>query len=334
MAVILALWALVGIGTALAGRPVAGMEGIGLATERAEDPLVYISFFGVHRNLTAACFVCAAGLLLYQCRRGSSRLWRALTAAYLPLAFCAVALQHSRSNYLALAVLMGLSLSYALGRLRRWPGGAAGRAAALGVLAVSVLVIYMGMGAVSDGMMALSRSLRENAPAPVAAAQEPADAAVGAEGSGKAADVMEIVDPRSTIEDLGTLSGRLTIWRAALQSLGEKPSIALIGQPEKTMMDRTNEINGTSHVHMHNILVQQLMLAGIPGLLLYCLFLGMVLKKLLPALFRYGGDSGARQAIAALLAALLIYGVFEPLLCSRTAAASLLFCLCAGRLEA
>ena len=84
---------------------------------------------------------------------------------------------------------------------------------------------------------------------------------------------------------------------------------------------------------MHNILFQQLMTTGVPGFAIYCLFLLLLLKRIALAFFRKGRESTSeRQMLGALLLALLVYGVFEPLLCQSIPVPSLLFCLTAGLL--
>ncbi|MCR5576077.1 MAG: O-antigen ligase family protein [Oscillospiraceae bacterium] len=322
---LLALWAVLGILTAIMGHPVAGFEEICFSVEHTDPPLVFITFFGLHRNLSAAYFVCTAGMLLYHCRKTRAPLWRGLTILFLPLAFCAVALQHSRSNYLAFAVLLGLVLVCSLRQLRRWPRGLAGQAAALCALALSVSLLYMGMGAASDGITALSRAFRT---------QEQAET-IGTEGetAAESEPAPVISDPRSTLEDSRTLTGRSSIWKSALLTIREKPSIALLGLPMGSIMTRVNQFTGIPNVHMHNALMQQLMTSGVPGLVIYCLFFLSLLKKIALVFGCGGKEKGLeRQILGMLLSAMLVYSFFEPLLCQRIPVPSLLFCMSAGLL--
>ena len=305
LAVPLALWASVGVFAALTGRAVGG---VCLAAEQ-EASLVYLSFFDIHRNKSASYFVCTAGLLLYQAHKRRAPFRRGFAAFFLPLTFCTVALQHSRSNYLAFSVLLGLTLVCSLQRLRFWPRGRAGDAAALCALTLFVAVFYTGLDAVGDGFATLSGGMRPEAGA-----------------------ALVLSDHRNTLTDSRTLTGRTEIWRAGLRTIRENPSIALIGLPMGSIMTRVNELTAMPHVQMHNILFQQLMTAGIPGLLLYCLFLLSLFKRIIP-LFRRGGEERAElQVIGALLLSLMVYGVFEPLLSPTIQLASLLFSMAAGLL--
>ena len=349
LACMLSLWALLGIATAITGRPTAGIEGICLSVESTEPPLVYVRFFGLHRNVSATYFVCAAGMLVYHCGKKKTPFWKGLTFLFLPLAFCAIAIQHSRSNYLAFAVLLGLILVSSFTRLRRWPRGHAGNAAAICALALSVTLVFMSMGAVSDGISTLSRAMRETP-----SAETPADGELGAEPDGKPdaepdgkpdAELnagrnaeneapAELSDARDTLADSWTLTGRTRIWKAGLLTIRENPSIALIGLPVESVMTRVNQIVGLSHYHMHNVLMQQLMTSGVPGMAIYCLFFLSLFKKIALDVCHRGKKKGVMQPLEALLLALLVYGMFEPLLYETTPFSSLLFCLNAGLLAA
>lgn len=364
---LLTLWALFGIVTAITGRPTA-YNGISFSIETTEPLLVFISFFGIHRNLSATYYVCAAAMLLYHCGKTNAFRWKGLTFLFLPLAFCAIAIQHSRSNYLAFALLLGLILVGSFTQLKRWPRGLAGNAAAICTLVLSVTVVFMSMGAVSDGMSALSQAKQKTPPAETRAGEEP-DAEIEApavfSGSGNTPGdspataefsdsgnalvdspaLTGLSDTRNTIADSLTLTGRTEIWMAGLLTIRENPSIALTGQPAESIMTRLNQILESittrgdqivdhPYTHMHNALMQQLMMSGVPGMVINCLFFLSLLKKIVLDVCYRRKKKGVMQPLAALLLALLVYGMFEPLLYKGVAVSSLLFCLSAGLLDA
>ena len=69
--------------------------------------------------------------------------------------------------------------------------------------------------------------------------------------------------------------------------------MALIGEDEAHMMDAVNRVIGWRSVrHMHNALMQQLILAGIPGLILYILFFGSMIVEITRDFRRF--DRGRR----------------------------------------
>ncbi len=380
---LLTLWALFGIVTAITGRPTV-YNGISFSIETTEPLLVFISFFGIHRNLSATYYVCAAAMLLYHCGKTNAFRWKGLTFLFLPLAFCAIAIQHSRSNYLAFALLLGLILVGSFTQLKRWPRGLAGNAAAICTLVLSVTVVFMSMGAVSDGMSALSQAKQETPPAETCSGEEPdaeteapavfsgsgntpgdspataelsgsgnmpGDSPAPAEFSGSGNTLVDspaltgLSDTRNTIADSLTLTGRTEIWMAGLLTIRENPSIALTGQPVESIMTRVNQILESittrgdqiadhPYTHMHNALMQQLMMSGVPGMVICCLFILSLLKKIVLDVCYRRKKKGVMQPLAALLLALLVYGMFEPLLYKGVAVSSLLFCLSAGLLDA
>lgn len=335
---LLSLWAVLGIATAITGHTTAGVKGISFSAEGAEPALVFISFFRIHRNLSATYFVCAAGMLLYHCRKTNAPFWKGLTILFLPLAVCAIAIQHSRSNYLAFAVLLGLMLVNSFTQLRKWPRGRAGNAAAVCALVLSVALIFIGMGAVSDGISILSRGMRkmplvesasaETMSAEIQSAEISADGEIEAENEAPT----ELFDSRDTLADSWTLTERTDIWKAGLLTIREGPSIALIGLPAENVMTRVEEITDRKLRHMHNTLMQQLMTSGVPGMVIYCLFFLSLLKKIALDVRHRWKKKGLMQPLEALLLALLVYGVFEPLLCESVRVSSLVFCLSAGLL--
>lgn len=86
-----------------------------------------------------------------------------------------------------------------------------------------------------------------------------------------------------------------------------------------------------SHPHMHNVLMQQLVIAGVPGVLLYAAFLLYLLWHAAESFRRRGGKDGTvRMILAGLLISLMAYGMLEPLLSPRTPVVTILFLLIAG----
>lgn len=320
-ACVLLLWALLGIPTALTGRSVLGVAGVSVSVEYTPAPLTTLSLFGVHRNLAAAAYVLGTGLLLHR-RAGGRPLWRALWALLLPLSFCMLSLLHSRSCQLAFALLLALPLTRRAARLPRWPQGKAGTAASLCLAAACAALLYAAQGWAGDGLMAATRELREPAAASSAPEAAPLRAALAAKEAGGA-------DPRNALRDALTLTGRTEVWAAGLATLRDEPRAALLGLPEREMMARVNARLTVPRHHMHNLLFQQLMTAGVPGLALYALFLLFLLRRMRPGLL---GGTDAAAALTATLAAGLVYGVFEPLLSMNAPLPSLLFAFAAGLL--
>ena len=347
LAIIMTSWAIPGIGVALTGNSVDWAEGIALRTEWQNDiPLVTLRFFREHRNLSAMFFVIAAGMLLSQCPGKEKRFWKAASVILLPLWFAAASLQHSRSSNLSFAVLLSLALMLTV-RGRSGEKRHTARAGAfLCLLALCVILSYCSFDLCSDAISSMSLDLREQT-ASVSVPEEGDAEEAAQEGvpeeteqtnvpeitaqTSAPEEAMTVTDSRSLIQDTWTLSGRVKVWHGFLKVLIEHPEIALFGQKEKVVMKLVNQKAGTNVSHLHNILFQQLMIAGIPGLLLYVQFLFSLLKKMAMCLLQRGKKEARKlQLVASVLLGILTNAVFEPLMSARLPLTSVLFCLTAG----
>lgn len=326
---VLFVWAAVGLATALGGHSLPGFEAIRLKSENVANPLVALTFYDTHRNKTAAFFVCGAGLCLYQCVKTRGLFWKLCAAVFLPLAYCTIALQHSRSNYLAFSVMTALIVVSLLWDRLRWsrkPALIAGELLAAGLCAV---MIYASFSACNSGLSLLSQRIQaaESRPAAAEAAGTEAPAAAREEAP------LQVTDNRDTLQDAKTLTGRVSIWKALLRCIGEKPRIGLLGQREKTMMKPVRALTTPWVAHMHNMLFQQLALAGVPGLLLYILWLLSMARDMVICFFvRKDPEARAPKVLCAVLLALLAYGMFEPIMSAKQPFSSMMFCLMAGLL--
>ena len=328
LAAIMTVWALPGVVTAFTGHSLPGVEKIYLQTDKYVPSLVSLSFFHLHRNVSSMYFVCAAGMLLAACARGGK--WvRRLALLLLPLWYLTVALQHSRGGCLAFSVLITLSLAAFLLKKRKLSGTLPGKAALACVLALCLVLSYKSFNVCSELFVSLSRQFRE----PVAsAAAETAEGTALSDGSdGQSALV--IADDRSTLRDARTLTGRTGIWKAGLTAIRKDPRIALIGQEEETAMLAVNAELRSYAEHMHNVLMEQLIVAGVPGMLLCAVFLLYLLWQGARCFLRPPAErSLAPLILAAFLAALTVHGMLEPLLSRFSPLPSVLLCLTAGNL--
>ena len=83
--------------------------------------------------------------------------------------------------------------------------------------------------------------------------------------------------------------------------------------------------------HMHNMLLQQLLMAGVPGFLIYFLLLLSLTVRILKCWFRKEDKSGEETlALGIALTGAMLYGMFEPLLCDNKPFMSVIFCILTG----
>ena len=85
---------------------------------------------------------------------------------------------------------------------------------------------------------------------------------------------------------------------------------------------------------MHHVFLQQLMVCGALGMLLYMWFFFTLFKSMYLSLreTKYRETVG-NWVLGSILIALFVYGMLEPLLSPKIPFASLLFCLIAGCLD-
>ena len=318
---VLTLWATVGIPTAILGKSLPGFSGISMAVEYVEPPLKFLSFFGVHRNVSATYFICAAGLLLYQCCRERNKLWRIIASIFVPLSGVSIYLQKSRSNILAFFVILSLTFILILGDRLKTVWRNIAKLTCFLTFVFCIILIYMPVGSCGD--------VEEK----TAVRSEQASIEMMSDDLGLPAttEPIQIPNSRTTLQAIFTLTGRVTIWAQWLPAVQEKPEIALFGQPEQTAMDIINKRLVPPMAHMHNALFQQLLVAGIPGFLLYLLFFLSIIRKIAISFFQKNTTKTiGLKVMASVVLGLIIYGVFEPLLSPEIPVASMLFCLMAG----
>lgn len=315
---VMAVWAVLGIATALVGHSVAGVSGIHMGNE---GPLVFVQYFYMHRNITASYFVFAIGLLLIQCAVCRKK-WMWIPAALLvPLWYLSVALLHSRSCYLACAALLMMTLYAFLREKLDWEKRWIGKGLGLCALLVCVVLVYATFNLSSSGLMAATSGLRASA-----AAETAGNASAGAQEE----TILTVADDRSTLEDAATMSLRVGIWKAGIEVVRENPRIALLGElggPGMKLVQLKESVLQPSH--MHNMLFEQMILSGIPGMLLYTVFLLALLWRIICCYLGRRRET-ALSVMAALLASLMIFGMFEPLFGPFLTVSSTLFCLTAG----
>lgn len=330
--------------------------GIGLIKE---SQLVALRILFNHRNNSAFFYVIGIGLLLFQCRQSPKKRWRWMMAVCLPVFLLTLALQHSRSCWIAAGLCLSMNLGFLLQkRLHRlWT-----RTAALFLTAAfGTVIIFSCFNPLSNFFVTCSNlaqstgtedasltQTEEALPAPetaspaVEAASNPTPAShsttashptpTADQGSAEAEAPTEppltAEDVRDVLQDAKTLTLRTKIWAAVLPALEEDPSIALKGQQEKTMMNIINARLYYPVSHMHNMLLQQLMLSGVPSFLLYGIFTVWMGLRILVCLCT--DCSADRKCLAALCAAALLYGMVEPLMSKYLPVSSLIIPLLFG----
>lgn len=310
---ILLTWGIAAIAVVLRGAPLYGIplfeEGVGIRTEQT---LTFVRLFKINRNTSAVFFVPALCLMIRQCVRHKHWGWYIAAGLTVPVFYAAIALQHSRSAYLAAAAALGLILGHLAMRLIEKKNRIAAVVAAVVLSAGFTAALFAGFPLCSD-------LIAKAAPAPQSEL-------VTGEVEMNAEDVV-IYDSRSTFADAVTLTARTNIWKAMVHEFKRSPQKLVLGSKLSGMMKPLYESIGFKASHMHNMLFQQALMAGLPGAFIYLLLLISLSVRIVRCYFR-GRTADAVIGIA--LAGAMLYGVLEPLMSSNKPVLSLIFFLLGG----
>ena len=300
-----------------------------------------IEFFNTVHNMSAAWFLVSLFLSAYAWTACRDRRWRIPLAIHMAMMYIMIALQHCRSVQVACSVGAGMLAVLALLPRLREQKAAVRVIAVILAAALGLLISFRGLSLCGDvfakGMAISQRDIQEHErlleEQRRAAAQTetvpPAEIAPAAVETAPPSGS----DARSFLHDALTLTERTEIWKAAIRLVREDRSVALFGQREETMMEAVNSRGHYIEVkqHTHNMLIQALVLTGVPGALLLLAFVCLQLVRMIRYYFE--SDKKTETAVKVLLvlpAVLLVYGIAEVLLDRLVGFASLSYLLTAG----
>lgn len=277
-----------------------------------------MNLLSAHRNGTALWIFIGFALMLYQffaCRR---KAWRIPIVIAAVTEFVTVALCHSRTVSVSLGFCAGLlAVLLAIEHFREKKKVIVVPAAAVLCLAVTVLTYKAGdlslsvVSKLSAKTIPAFAQVYENSEhklnpdnfgitikeisspvrqKPIAQAMtlsshhEAKPVQLAAENAG-----IDMSEQRDFMNDLSTFTLRTKIWKAVIPAIKDRPATALIGTLTKTMIEPIRQYAGVEANHMHNYLLQTLMLMGIPGLLLVAAVSVLIVVKALRIFFNDDG---------------------------------------------
>ena len=129
-------------------------------------------------------------------------------------------------------------------------------------------------------------------------------------------DGQTFADGRDVKTSLSNLSNRKEVYLSAIPTFREDPLRLLIGKYSDKIMLIPHKYLSFPYYHMHNTLLQVLMLTGIPGFLLVLAFLVLLIRRAVKLFF-----SEAPVMIKVLvlpISGILFYGLFETILFSAS----------------
>jgi O-antigen ligase len=326
------------------------ITGANLAQAAAEKKVVRLSLLDYHANMTAAVFFIPLSLMIYQffhCRKW----WWRIPASLVFLEFyLCIGLTYSRSNMAAVSVC--LTLVVILLVLKRIP-----RKKAMCMLAVVLLTVLItplayksfswstgAFGKAAATYRAQAES-QEEKQGETDAAEMHTHTVVWTvaelkSGNNTKEEMTETAaagddsfgDNRNISQELKTLNNRLYLYKAVLVSFREEPIRMLIGSgdTEEMLYYANNVVQTKQHfVHMHNFLLQVLMMTGIPGFLLVAVICIYLLVRMIRLYFSESAGL-AEKTLVLPMVGLFIHFTLEAGLFTSVDVRSLFFFLMAG----
>ncbi len=281
-----------------------------------EAPLLNILNFDP--NTCGVLFVLAALLMLYQFAACKNRLWRVPIALAGLVHLLAACVTFSRSALLVLSLALACAAVSALLPVLRARRPAV-RIASLAVVFLLVLALSFKLtGWGGDALLRLSYTLYPYQPPAIESTEAP-------EAEEEAAVVVSAAPSASPdsplFRKLDSLStGRLSIWRFALQACRQEPLSLLRGHLMKDVtvgFDSFVTEEFLSHyvfpTHMHNSLVQVLLSMGLPGFALALVMFFLIVRSSLRCFVAADARTGLpTRLLASIPLAAFVYFLLEP----------------------
>lgn len=310
--------------------------------------LKFLEFHPVHRNECSAWMMTGLWLLAYQWSVCKKKLWRIPMAFSMLLLYLSIALQRSRSVCVITGLTIGLLAALWLSKLN-WKKLPKYLLMAATVV-LCTFVVYKSFSAISAGLSGISAMRKETvtaqaslSPTDTLLAEMPrAESDAGAPKLIKLSETAPVstepakepvlTDQRSFFHDLLTLTLRTKIWKCEAYALVHHPQLLIFGQREDEVAWNMVRYGGLDipAKHTHNGFLQILATFGLPGLVLFVLFLFPLLKKILCVCL--GNAPMSAKILTLPLIGLLVYSVMEPMFTSFVGLVSVLFMLIAGKL--
>ena len=267
------------------------------------------------RTISAVWFYLAGCMMVYEFFKCKNRLWRIPICVALFVFHLAVAFTMTRSIMLAASINAAM-LAILLGMERIRTEKKALRVVAIVVLAaVSFALCFKsyewlrsGTAAVYDAMDVKIERISDQFMTPESL-----------EGEGA-----NFGDSRDMKESISNGSARFGVWAAAIPAIRDEPLRLLIGKYSSKVMDGPHRYqisaeNG-SFWHMHNYLIQVLMLTGLVGLLLVLAFTGLLVWRMLRLFFsKHPGATTAIKSLTLPVSGILVYGMLETVIFTNSA---------------
>ena len=267
------------------------------------------------RTISAVWFYLAGCMMVYEFFNCKNKLWRIPICLALFVYHLAVAFTMTRSVMLAasvnagmLAILLGMRYIRAENKILR-------TALIVALAAVSMLLCFKSYDWLRTGTAAVYDAMDVQIERTSDQFMDPKFFEQGE---------TNFSDSRDMKETVSNGSNRFGVWAAAIPAIRDEPLRLLIGKYSSKVMDGPHRYqisaeNG-SFFHMHNYLIQVLMLTGLVGFLLVLGFTLALVWRMLRLFFsQHPGATIAIKSLTLPVSGILVYGMLETILFTPSA---------------
>ena len=285
----------------------------GIDSNYFSNTFSYIVAWGTNRTISAVWFYLGWCMMAYEFFRCNNKLWRIPIGIvwfifHLTLAFC-----YCRSLMLAacvnvamLIILLGLNCI----KSRK---SAVKIIAIFLIAAISLPICYKSFELLRGGTAIVYNAMDTDV-------ERIADEYMSESFKKNAQDGQTFDDSRDLKTSVSNISNRGEIYASVIPTLKEDPMRMLIGKYNSKIMDVPHLFQSYPYYHMHNFLLQVLMLTGIPGLLLVVAFTVLMVVKMIRLFFSEKEGAALDVKLLTLpLSGIFIYGMFEIILFTASA---------------
>ena len=127
-------------------------------------------------------------------------------------------------------------------------------------------------------------------------------------------------DPRDLKKSVSNISQRGEIFASVIPTFKDDPARLFIGKYSNKIMDIPHKYQSHPYYHMHNYLLQTLMLTGLVGLMLVLGFTVLMVIKMIRLFFSQHPEATlAVKTLTLPLSGVFVYGMFEIVLFTQSA---------------
>jgi len=273
----------------------------------------YIVAWGSNRTISAVWFYLGWCMMAYEFFHCKNRLWRipiciAWFIFHLALAFC-----FCRSLMLAVCVNVGMLLILLGIKYIKTKKQTVKVLAIVLITLISLPITYKSFEVLRTGTAAAYNALDTDI-------ERIADEYMDKSFVEKGEDGQSFEDPRDLKTSVSNLSNRGEIYASVIPTLKADPMRLLIGKYSSKIMDIPNLYQSFPFFHMHNFLLQVLMLTGVIGFGLVLAFTVLMVIKMIRFFFSQHPEATmARKMLTLPLSGIFIYGMFEIILFTASA---------------